>query len=112
MLTVSDQALNSSPMDVEHADPDLAALERDKGLDSDYPQGIGKKYRWVMQQIRMARQKSQLHQIRSLKLKKLERPGDDWAMWLNEKYRLEMLFSGEPPNEKVTILRITNHYGR
>ncbi len=97
-------------MDVEHADPDLAALETNLLLDANYPQGIGKKFRWVMQQIRLAVRKNQLYQIGSLRLKKLERPGNDERMWLNDKYRLEMVFSGEPPDEKVTILRISNHY--
>ena len=97
-------------MEVEHADPDLADLETSKQRDAAYPKGIGKKFRWVMQQIRAASRKTQLYQIRSLRLKKLERPGDDERMWINVKYRLEMVFSGEPPNEKVTILRISNHY--
>ncbi len=98
-------------MNVEHADPSLAEMEKGPGpRDSDFPQGIAKKFRWVMQQIRMAAKKAQLYQIRSLRLKKLERPGDDERMWLNDKYRLEMVFSGEPPDETVTILRITNHY--
>jgi plasmid maintenance system killer protein len=97
-------------MEVEHADADLAQLEIDPRGDSAFPQGVGKKYRWVMQQIRLAAQKKQLYQIRSLRLRKLERPGNDERMWLNDKYRLEMMFSGEPPNEKVKILRISNHY--
>lgn len=97
-------------MNVEFADPVLAKLETDERHDADYPKGIGKKFRWVMQQIRIAARKSQLYQLRSLKLKKLTRPGEDEAMWLNKKYRLEMIFSGEPPNETVTMLRISNHY--
>ena len=97
-------------MKVEHADPELAKLETDKRRDANYTKGIGKKFRWVMQQIRIATRKAQLYQIRSLRLKKLKRPGDDEAMWLNDKSRLEMVFSGEPPDETVTILRISNHY--
>jgi plasmid maintenance system killer protein len=98
-------------MEVEFADPDLAELYTDMTRDADFPQGIGKKFRWVVQQIRNAAKKNQLYQIRSLRLKKLERPGNDERMWLNDKYRLEMVFSGEPPDERVTILRISNHYG-
>jgi plasmid maintenance system killer protein len=98
---------------VEHADPDLARLERNEpGEVAKWPPGIGRKFQWVMQQIRGVDRKNQLYQFRSLRLKKLERAGDDEAMWLNEQWRLEMLFSGEPPNEKVVILRITNHYKR
>jgi len=97
-------------MDVEYADPDLAVLETDLSLDSKYPKGIAKKFRWVMQQIRLATQKNQLYQIGSLRLKKLEGRENDERMWLNDKYRLEMVFSGEPPDEKVQILRISNHY--
>jgi plasmid maintenance system killer protein len=97
-------------LQVEHADPALALLERDKSEDSKWPKGIGKKFRWVMQQIRVVDRKNQLYQFGSLRLKKLKRPGNDEAMWLNDQWRLEMVFSGEPPNEKVVILRITNHY--
>ena len=97
-------------MRVDHADSDLATLEMDTSLDAKYPKGIGKKYRWVMQQVRLAARKNQLYQIGSLRLKKLKRPGNDEAMWLNGQWRLEMTFSGEPPDESVTILRISNHY--
>jgi plasmid maintenance system killer protein len=99
-------------LQVEHADPALELLERDPSQDTKWPKGVGKKFRWVMQQIRIVDRKNQLYQFGSLRLKKLERPGDDEAMWLNDQWRLEMLFSGEPPNEKVVILRITNHYKR
>lgn len=97
-------------MDVTHADPDLDRMERETSLDGRFERGIAKKFRWVMQQIRLARGKVQLYQIGSLRLKKLKRPGNDEAMWLNDKWRLEMEFTGTPPDEQVTILRISNHY--
>ena len=97
-------------MQVEHADPDLAALEVDESLDAKWPKGIGKKYRWVMQQIRLAAQKKQLYQIGSLRLLKLQGRENEERMWLNDKYRLEMTFTGEAPDERATILRISNHY--
>ena len=43
-------------------------------------------------------------------MKKLTRPGDEYRMWLNDKWRLIVEFSGEEPNEIVRILRIENHY--
>ncbi len=97
-------------MDVEHDDPDLSVLETDPSLDARHPKGVARKYRWVMQQIRLAVRKNQLYQIGSLQLKKLE-GSDDEAMWINKKYRLEMVFLGTPPDERVRILRISNHYG-
>jgi plasmid maintenance system killer protein len=98
-------------MEAEHDDPELAKMETDTSLDSRYPQGVAKKYRWVMQQIRIAAKKSQLYQIGSLRLKKLEDRGLEERMWINDKYRLEMVFEGILPDETVRILRISNHYG-
>ena len=69
-------------MDVEHADLDLADLEASKERDGAYPKGVARKFRWVMQQIRAASRKTQLYQIRSFRLKKLERPGEDERMWI------------------------------
>ena len=95
---------------VEHADPNLAALERDASLDAGYEPGIGKKYRWIMQIVRQSvTRKNQLHQFNGLRLKKLER-GDDWSMRINDKFRLIVRFAGEEPNEIITIVAIEDYH--
>jgi plasmid maintenance system killer protein len=98
-------------LEVEFADPDLELLEKEPSQDSKYEKWVGKRFRYTMQIIRTVDRKNQLYAFKGLRLKKLERPGEDEAMWLNEKWRLEMVFSGKQPDEKVRILRISNHYG-
>lgn len=95
---------------VEHADAELALLETDKAHDAKYAQGVGKRFRFAMQIIRTVKAENGLHQFGGLHYKRLKRPGGESAVWLNDKWRLEMIFSGDAPNEKVRILRISNHY--
>lgn len=95
---------------VEHADPDLALLETDKAQDARYAQGVGKRLRFAMQIIRTVNTEKDLYRFNGLHYKRLKRPGGESAVWLNDKWRLEMIFSGEAPDEKVRILRISNHY--
>ena len=97
-------------LQVEHADPNLARVETDAAFAAGLDVGIAKKFRYVMQQIRIVTRKNQLYQYGGLRLKKLTRPGDEYRMWLNDKWRLIVEFSGEEPNEIVRILRIENHY--
>ena len=95
---------------VEYADPDLALLETDTSQDSKHAKGIGKRFRYAMQIIRTVKSENGLYQFGGLHYKRLKRPGGESAVWLNDKWRLEMIFSGESPDEKVRILRISNHY--
>lgn len=98
-------------MEVDHDDADLAQMEMDTSLDSRYPQGVASKYRRIMQHIRIAARKNQLYQIGSLRLKKMQARDGEERIWINDKYRLELAFEGTPPDERVRILRISNHYG-
>jgi plasmid maintenance system killer protein len=95
---------------VEHADQELALLETDRAQDPKYAQGVGKRFRFGMQIIRTVKTENDLYRFNGLHYKRLKRPGGESAVWLNDKWRLEMIFSGDPPNEKVRILRISNHY--
>src|SRR5258708_38469888 len=97
-------------LEVEHADPELARLEADTSQDAKYAKGIGKRFRFSMQIIRQVQTERDLYRFNGLRYKRLKRPGGESAVWLNDQWRLEMIFSGEAPNEKVRILRISNHY--
>jgi plasmid maintenance system killer protein len=95
---------------VEHADPELALLETNKSEDAKYDKGVGKRFRFSMQIVRTVQTENDLYRFNGLHYKRLKRPGGESAVWLNDKWRLEMIFSGESPNEEVRILRISNHY--
>lgn len=99
-------------LQVEHADPDLARIETDKGFTAGFDEGIAKKFRYTMQIIRTVSKKKQLYQFNGLRLHALPPPNSHQdSMRLNKKYRLIVEFSGEEPNETVRIIEINNHYG-
>ena len=111
-MTISCHApIIKSMLEVEHADPALARVEIDADFTGGLEVGVAKKFRYVMQLIRMVAKKNQLYQFGGLKLEKLARSGSDYSMRLNRKWRLIVEFSGNEPDEKILIVRIENHYG-
>lgn len=98
-------------LQVEHADADLSRMETDSAFTAGFEVRIAKKFRYTLQQIRIVTRRNQLYQYNGMRLKKLERPGGQHAIWLNDQWRLIVEFSGEEPNERILIVGIENHYG-
>ena len=98
-------------LEVEHADADLARLEKDADSSADFSISIVKQFRILMLLIRSVSRKNSLYQHGGRRLEKLGgKRQHQYSMRLNKKYRLIAEFSGEEPNEKILIVGIENHY--
>lgn len=99
-------------IEVSHDDPDLVRLETDRDFTAGFEIGIVKAFRKVMQLIRTVSQKSVLHRFNGLRFEQLKgKRAHQHSGRLNKKWRLIMEFNGDPPDERVLIKGIENHYG-
>jgi len=99
-------------IEVAHADPEIARLETEPVFTAGFDKPVVKGYRKAMQIIRSVSQKTVLYRFNGLHFEQLSgKRAHEHSVRLNKKWRLIMEFSGAPPEERVLIKGIENHYG-
>ena len=98
-------------MDVTFGDLSLERLEHDAGFSGGFGGAVVKAYRRRMQQIRAASDERTFYAYRSLWFEKLQRDRvGQYAMRLNDQWRLIVELRGTAPKKAVHIVEIVDYH--
>lgn len=98
-------------MDVEHEDPALCRLERDRTATAGHGDAVDRAFRKVMMIIRAAVDERDLYKLKSLHFEQLRgaRAGER-SLRLNRQWRLIIELRGSAPNKQVVIRGIEDYH--
>jgi len=98
-------------MEVEHDDPDLARLERDRLFTGGWGGAVVKGFRKVMQAIRAAVDERDLYALKGLRFEKLfgKRQGQH-SLRINDQWRLIVDIRGEAPRKRIGVIDIADYH--
>ena len=98
-------------MDVAFKDESLDRLETDASFSAGFGGTVVKAYRKRMQQIRAATDERTLYAHRSLHVEKLKGPREgQFAMRLNDQWRLIIELHGEAPRKTIYVVEIVDYH--
>ena len=98
-------------MKVRFANRRLGTLETDTSGDGDYPAGIPRAYRKVLNFIRQAIDERAFFAMRSLRFEKLRPPrSHQFSMRLNDQWRLILEFEGKRTSKIAVLVAIEDYH--
>lgn len=97
-------------MDIEFENDDLDRLEIDPSFTADRPLDVIRSYRRRMQQIRAAKDKTDLSNLRSLRLEELKGSTNQHSIKLNSQWLLSLEITGEQRCKITGIHKNADHH--
>ena len=97
-------------MEVEFQDPRVALVETVRAGETRYPTEVINSLRQKLIVIRAAPDERTLRNWKSLHYEKLERPGDERSIRINNQWRLVFTIDTKSRPNKISILRVEDYH--